>query len=60
VCCLTSVLPHWTSSVASTVHQGTTVDGKTFETFLGNDNFEKKVILKFDNFLHKSFGKKMF
>ncbi|KAH9955191.1 hypothetical protein BGW80DRAFT_1566314 [Lactifluus volemus] len=37
------------------LHQGTTTDGKTFEGFLGNDRFEKKVMSKFDDFLHESF-----
>jgi hypothetical protein len=42
------------------LHQGMTVDGKTFESFLGNDRFEKKIMSKFDNFLHESFGKRFF
>ncbi|KIL55029.1 hypothetical protein M378DRAFT_18307 [Amanita muscaria Koide BX008] len=37
------------------LHQGTTMDGKTFETFLENDGFEKNVMSKFDDFLHESF-----
>ena len=32
------------------------MDGKTFEGFLGGDHFEKKVMSKFDDFLHESFG----
>jgi hypothetical protein len=35
------------------------MDGKTFETFLENDGFEKNVMSKFDDFLHESFGKRM-
>jgi hypothetical protein len=41
------------------LHQGTTTDGKTFEGFLGGDCFEKKVMSKFDDFLHESFGEWM-
>ncbi|KAI0245466.1 hypothetical protein BJV78DRAFT_1287779 [Lactifluus subvellereus] len=37
------------------LHQGTTMDGKTFEAFLENDHFEKKIMSKFDDFLHESF-----
>jgi len=33
-----------------------TTDGRNFEAFLGNDHFEKKVMSKFDDFLHESFG----
>ena len=43
------------------LHHGTTPDGKTFEDFLGgNDKFEKKMLTKFDEFLHEAFGKHMF
>lgn len=38
-------------------HQGTTADGRSFETFLGKDNFEKRILSKFDKFLQESFGK---
>jgi hypothetical protein len=37
-----------------------TADGKTFETFLGNDQFERSVMLKFDDILQESFSKKVF
>jgi hypothetical protein len=45
------------SRTSFSFHQGTTVDGRTFEKFLGKDYFEKKVMLKFDEFLQESFGK---
>jgi hypothetical protein len=32
------------------------MDGRTFDTFLGTDQFEKKVLSKFDDFLNESFG----
>jgi hypothetical protein len=35
------------------------MDGKSFEAFLGNDRFKKKIMLKFDDFLHESFGEWM-
>jgi hypothetical protein len=38
-------------------HEGKTTDGKTFEGFLGGDQFEKRVMSKFDDFLSESFGK---
>ena len=41
----------------ASVHQGTTADGKTFQTFLGNDKFDKKIVSKFDEFLREAFGK---
>jgi hypothetical protein len=40
-------------------HQGTTEEGKTFDAFVGKDQF-KKVLSKFDNFLNNSFGKLVF
>jgi hypothetical protein len=43
----------------SSLYQGTTTDGKTFEGFLGSDCFEKRFMLTFDNFLHEFFDKWM-
>jgi hypothetical protein len=43
----------------SSLYQGTTTDGKTFEGFLGSNCFEKRFMLTFDNFLHEFFDKWM-
>lgn len=36
------------------------MDGKNFESFMGGDDFDKKVRSQFDDFLSASFGEKLF
>jgi hypothetical protein len=59
-----SVSCHWTRSLkihplttSISFHEGKTVDGRTFEQFLGDESFEQGVMAEFDEFLQESFSK---
>jgi hypothetical protein len=45
-----------TNHTCSSLHEGKTVDGITFDKFLGDDSFEAEVMVRFDEFLNESFG----
>jgi len=45
-----------TNRTCLSLNEGRTIDGETFNDFLGDDGFETQIMGKFDHFLRESFG----